>query len=107
MLVHKRVVRHNSKPVIRHGPMLSRDSERMANLNYIYNINDVEIVNMLRMTRSCFSKIVKMFRERGLLEDNIYTSMEDQVVMFLHVVGHNQRFRVNHNTFRKSNETIS
>ena len=27
--------------------------------------------------------------------------------MFLHVVGHNQRFRVIHNTFRRSMETIS
>ncbi|XP_071679970.1 protein ALP1-like [Lolium perenne] len=27
--------------------------------------------------------------------------------MFLHVVGHNQRFRVIHNTFRQSTETIS
>ncbi|XP_071681866.1 uncharacterized protein [Lolium perenne] len=27
--------------------------------------------------------------------------------MFLHVVGHNQRFRVIHNTFRRSTETIS
>jgi hypothetical protein len=27
--------------------------------------------------------------------------------MFLHVVGHNQRFRVVHNTFRRSMKTIS
>jgi hypothetical protein len=27
--------------------------------------------------------------------------------MFVHAVGHNQRFRVIHNTFRRSRETIS
>jgi hypothetical protein len=33
--------------------------------------------------------------------------VEEQVAMFLHVVGHNQRFRVMHNTFIRSIETIS
>jgi hypothetical protein len=33
--------------------------------------------------------------------------MEEQVAMFLHVIGHNQRFRVMHNTFSRSIETIS
>nr|XP_020164914.1 protein ALP1-like [Aegilops tauschii subsp. strangulata] len=48
-----------------------------------------------------------MFRSRGLLQDSIHTSVEEQVAMFLHVVGHNQRFKVVHNTFRRSVETIS
>ena len=56
MLVHKRVVRRNSKPMIIYDPMLARDMERMANLNYIYNCNDVEAVNMLRMRRTPFSQ---------------------------------------------------
>jgi hypothetical protein len=33
--------------------------------------------------------------------------VEEQVAIFLYVVGHNQRFRVMHNTFRRSIETIS
>ena len=33
--------------------------------------------------------------------------MEEQVATFFHIVGHNQRFRVIHNTFRRSSETIS
>jgi hypothetical protein len=33
--------------------------------------------------------------------------VEEQVAMFLHVVSHNQRFRVMHNTLRRSIETIS
>ena len=41
------------------------------------------------------------------MQDNIHTSVEEQLAMFLHVVGHNQRFRVIHSTFRRSCETIS
>jgi hypothetical protein len=33
--------------------------------------------------------------------------VEEQVAMFLHVVGHNERFRVMHNTFRGYIEIIS
>jgi len=33
--------------------------------------------------------------------------VEEQVAMFLHVVGHNQRFRVVHQSFRRSIETVS
>ena len=62
---------------------------------------------MLLMGRAPFYELVKRFREGGLFKDSIHTSVEEQVCMFLHVVGHNQRFRVIHNTFRRSCETIS
>nr|XP_051220996.1 uncharacterized protein LOC127339156 [Lolium perenne] len=106
-MVHKRAVRHAAFPRVIYGPMIQRDKERIANLNNIYNCNDVEAIQMLWMRRAPFYALVKTFRERGLLTDSIHTSIEEQVAMFLHVVGHNQRFRVIHNTFRRSTETIS
>jgi hypothetical protein len=57
-----------------YGPMLQRDQERIANLNYIYNCNDVEAIQMLRIRRDPFSALVKTFTERGLLVDSIHTS---------------------------------
>ena len=107
LLVHHRAVRRNYRDVIRYVPLFIRDQERMANLNYIYNNNEVETVNMLRMGRAPFCKLVETFRSRGLLKDSIHTSVEEQVAMFLHVVGHNQRFTVIQGTFRRSSETIS
>jgi hypothetical protein len=98
---------HAAYPQVSYGPMLQRDQERIANLNWIYNKNDVEIVQMIRMRRAPFYELVKRFRERGLLSDSIYTCVEEQIVMFLYVVGHNQMFRIMHNTFRRSIETIS
>ena len=47
LLVHHRAVRRNYRGVIRYGPLFLRDHERMANLNYIYNNNEVEVMNML------------------------------------------------------------
>jgi hypothetical protein len=42
---------------------------------------------MLRMRRAPFYELVKRFRERGMLSDSIHTCVEEQVAMFLHVVG--------------------
>ncbi|KAI4966003.1 hypothetical protein ZWY2020_047258 [Hordeum vulgare] len=95
MFMLQRDVRRVRRPLIRYGPMFIQDQERIQNLNYIYNCNDVEAL------------LVESFRIRGLLQDNINTWVEEQVAMFLHVVGHNHRFRVIHNTFRRSLETIS
>ena len=107
LLVRKIVVRRNAYPLVSYGPMLARDQERIANLNNIYNTTDVEAMQMLRMGRAPFYALVQRFREGGQLKDITHTSVEEQVCMFLHVVGHNQRFRVIHNTFRRSCETIS
>ncbi|KAM3407870.1 hypothetical protein ACQJBY_001293 [Aegilops geniculata] len=107
MFMHQRAVRRAGRPLIRYGPLFPREQERIQNLNYIYNCNDVEALWMLRMKRAPFARLVETFRSRGLLQDSINTGVEEQVAMFLHVVGHNQRFRVIHNTFRRSMETIS
>jgi hypothetical protein len=37
---------------------------------------------MLRMRRAPFYKLVKRFRERGLMQDSIHACVEEQVVMF-------------------------
>uniref|UniRef100_A0A452YMP3 DUF8040 domain-containing protein n=1 Tax=Aegilops tauschii subsp. strangulata TaxID=200361 RepID=A0A452YMP3_AEGTS len=107
MFMHQRAVRRAGRPLIRYGPLFPREQERIQNLNYIYNCNDVEALWMLRMKRAPFARPVETFRTGGLLQDSINTSVEEQVAMFLHVVGHNQRFMVIHNMFRRSMETIS
>jgi hypothetical protein len=50
--------------------------------------------------------LCETFRSKGLLHDNDGVSVEEQGAMFLHVVGHNQRFRVVHQSFRRSIETV-
>lgn len=92
---------------IPYGPMTQRDQQRMANLNYIYNSDDLHCVNLLRMRRAPFFQLCDLFSTRDLVTDTINATVEEQVAMFLHVVGHNERFRVIDLTFRRSGETIS
>ena len=61
---------------------------------------------MLRMTRAPFFVLCNLFRHRGLVPETEGCTVEEQVAMFLHVVGHNQRFRVVHQSFRRSIEIV-
>jgi len=81
---------------IRYGPRLEADEHRAKNLRLIDNSTDGECIAMLRMGRAAFFSLFNLFRDRGLVMDSTNASIEKQVAMFLHVVGHNQRFRVVH-----------
>jgi hypothetical protein len=56
---------------------------------------------------SSFFELWNLLRTRMLLRDSIHSFVEEQVDMFLHVVDHNQRFRVIHQYFVKSTKTVS
>jgi hypothetical protein len=92
---------------IRYGPRLEADEHRAKNLRLIYNSTDGECIAMLRMGRAAFFSLCNLFRDRGLVMDSTNASIEEQVAMFLYVVGHNQRFRVVHQSFRRSVEIVS
>jgi hypothetical protein len=78
---------------ITYGPLFERDIQRQNNLQFIFLSDDIHCMNLLRM-RTPFFQLCDLFRARELLRDNINSIIEEQVAIFLHVVGHNQRFRV-------------
>jgi hypothetical protein len=90
-----------------YGPRLEADKHVEKNLSLIYNSTDVECIAMLRMSIAPFFSLCNLFRQRGLVVDSINSLVEEQVAMFLHVVWHNKRFRVVHQSFRRSIETVS
>lgn len=62
---------------------------------------------VLRMDKRLFHKLSDTFREKGLLRDTITVLVEEQVAIFLSIIGHNQRIRVIQERFHLSCETIS
>jgi hypothetical protein len=94
-------------PRIKYGPLLSRDLERQTRLNRLYNGTDANCISELRMQKVVFHRLCSHLRSRGLLEDSIFVSIEEQVAMFMHFVG--QRW-TNMNVgfeFMRSGETVS
>ena len=96
-----------SREGISFGPLTHRDRERAANLRFIYRSSDRRCLEVIRMSREPFFQLCRLFRDRALLRDSWHTAIEEQVAMFLLIVGHNQRFRVLPPIFRRSLETIS
>jgi hypothetical protein len=62
---------------VTYGPMAERDKQRMNNLRYIYESNDVHCVNLLRMKRAPFFQLCDLFRSRELITDSIHASVEE------------------------------
>ena len=94
-------------PMITIGRRIDADIARESNLRYIYHSTDRNCLNQLRMKRAPFFRLCTLFRERELFKDSIHTSIEEQVAIFLLVVGHNTRFRALQPIFRRSIEVIS
>lgn len=61
----------------------------------------------LRMDKHVFHKLSETLRGKGLLRDTPTVLVEEQVAIFLSIVGHNQRIRVIQERFQHSCETVS
>jgi hypothetical protein len=99
--VTTRLKRKKPEPKTKPNPLLyalrnAAEQHRQQTLNAIYNSMDGECLSMLRMTRPPFFALCNLFRERSLVCEREGCTIEEQVAMFLHVVDHNQRFRVVH-----------
>lgn len=62
---------------------------------------------MLRMDKHVFLKLSESLRRRGMLRDTAGVMIEEQLAIFLNIVGHNERNRVIQERFQHSGETIS
>lgn len=62
---------------------------------------------MLRMDKHVFHKLCNILRERGMLRDTSGVMIEEQLAIFLNIVGHNERNRVIQERYQHSGETIS
>ncbi|XP_071681035.1 protein ALP1-like [Lolium perenne] len=92
---------------ISYGPMHERDRQHIEYLNSKFWQCDVTCRNMLRFERAPFFRSCNILRDRKLLEDSVHVSVEQQLAMFFHTIGHNVRNRVVATNFGRSFWTIS
>jgi hypothetical protein len=76
-------------------------------LSSIYHKDDTSCLGMLRLRRAPFFLLCDTLKQRGLLSDSIHCCVEEQVAMFLHTIGHNNRNAVVGKNFKRSRETVS
>ena len=69
--------------------------------------NETDCHDQIHMSRGEFFKLANILREKGSIKDTINMKLEEQLVMFLHTLGHNLRnHNIGHN-FGHSRETMS
>jgi hypothetical protein len=73
----------------------------------IMNGNPSRCYDQLRMDKSVFLSLCNVLREKELLKNSRYITVEEQVAMFLYVISHNERHRVVGERFQHSIETTS
>ena len=87
------------------------DEEKVAYRKYIlkkmYNGSEAACYDNLRLTKRNFHDLCAMFHEKCGLKDSIYVTVEENVAMFLQVVGYGIKMRVLGGSYQRSIETIS
>jgi len=92
---------------ITYAPMINRDVERLKRLNRLYHGTEAHCLSELHMRKSVFHKRCAELRSRALLDETFHVTIEEQVAMFIRVVGQNWSTRAIAFEFLRSTETIS
>jgi hypothetical protein len=62
--------------------------------------------DMMRLSREAFVLLCNHFTQRNWLQASRTISIEEKMAMFLHIIGHNERFRVVKRRFQHSIQTV-
>lgn len=88
-------------------PCHGASSARIGFMSEILNGDEDVSREMFRMNKHVFLKLCDILRKKNLLRDTSGVMIEEQVAIFLNIVGHNERNRVIQERFQHSGETIS
>ncbi|KAJ6291019.1 hypothetical protein OIU76_024184 [Salix suchowensis] len=76
-------------------------------MSEVLNGPDDGCQEMFRMDKHVFHNLCGILRQRGMLRDTAGVMIEEQLAIFLNIIGHNERNRVIQERFQHSGETIS
>ncbi|XP_039115510.1 putative nuclease HARBI1 [Dioscorea cayenensis subsp. rotundata] len=87
-------------------PASVRDIHRSAHMTRILDGGVHNCVEYIRMSKDTFLKLYAILRECGHLRDTIHVAVEEQVALFLHIVGHHAKNRAMKIDFIRSGATV-
>ena len=80
--------------------------EREGYINSVLRGTETHCVNQLRMKPIAFHHLCHILTEGDHVRPTIHMSVTEQVFIFLHIIGHNVRFRVMGSRIYRSTETV-
>ena len=87
-------------------PYVNHAAEREKYINSILHGRERHCVNQIRMKPIAFHHLCHILSERELVRLTIHMSFTEQVLIFLHIIGHNVRFCVMGSRIYRSTETV-
>ncbi|KAF3667310.1 hypothetical protein FXO37_10075 [Capsicum annuum] len=87
-------------------PYVNKDQEREFYMNSILNGSDVHYVGQIRMSKNVFYELSNAFRKSSFLCSTKNMSVQEQVLIFLEIVGFNERFQKIGSHFYRSIKSI-
>lgn len=99
-------VAYNNQSSIPREPYTNKDQEREFYMNSILNGSDVHCIGQIRMSKHVFYELCNALRRNNSLCSTKNMSIQEQVLIFLEIVGFNERFRKIGSHFYRSIESI-
>ncbi|XP_074346836.1 uncharacterized protein LOC141685639 [Apium graveolens] len=70
----------------------------------LLNGSNTQCQDMMRLSRVAYIELCNLFKERGWVQGSRYSTVEEKIAMFLHVISHNDRFIKIKNRFQHSTQ---
>lgn len=102
------IAKARAKP--RAHPIESYETRQLFRRVHLHRIlwgSNTSCLDYIRMRRGPFFNLVRLMKENHLLVDTIHCSVEEQLAMSLHILGHKTKNRVMKIEFIRSGETVS
>ena len=87
-------------------PYVNHAVEREHYINSILHGSERYCVSQIRMKPIAFQQLCHILTEGEHVRPTVHMSVTKQVLIFLHIIGHNVRFRVIGSRFHRSTGTI-
>lgn len=97
----------NERSGITREPSQIREQWRNAHMYRILTAGPRNCVHYLRMSTGPFYRLAEILRSNGSLYDTRHVCVEEQLALFLYMLGHKSKNRVCGIEFIRSGETIS
>ncbi|XP_040962065.1 uncharacterized protein [Gossypium hirsutum] len=87
-------------------PRVNQDYERENYINSILYSGDQHCIDVIRMRPVAFFNLCDILSRNHLLQSTKSVNIREQVIIFLHIIGHNVRFRVIGSRYYRSTEIV-
>ena len=88
------------------APYVNHVAEREHYINSILHGSERHCVNQIKMKPIAFEELCHILIEEEQVRPTIHMSVTEQVLIFLHIIGHNVRFHVIGSQFHRSTVTV-